>query len=56
MSLGWLPKTQPSGDPQRRWADLAKNDLTAVKVGEEWYNVAQDRNSRQRLIISILLS
>ena len=23
---------------------LAKKDLTAVKVGEDWYNVAQDRN------------
>ena len=42
--FGWLPKTRPSRGPRRRWRDLVKKDLTAVKVGEDWYNVAQDRN------------
>ena len=41
--FGWLPKTRPSGGPRRRWRDLAKKDLTAVKVGEDWYSLAQDR-------------
>ena len=42
--FGWLPKTQPSRGLRKRWRDLAKEDLTAVKVGKDWYNVAQERN------------
>ena len=41
-----LPKTWASKGPRRRCRDLAKKDLTAVEVGKDWYNVAQDRNMR----------
>ena len=41
--FGWLPQTWPCGGPRRRWRDLTKKDLKAMEIGEDWYNVAQDR-------------
>ena len=35
--FGWLHQTWPCGGPQRRWRDLAKKDLKAMQVGEDWY-------------------
>ena len=29
--------------PRRRWRDLVKKDLKAVRVGGDWYSVSQDR-------------
>ncbi len=41
--FGWLPQKRPCGGPRRRWRDMIKKDLQAVQVGDDWYNVAQDR-------------
>ena len=41
--FGWLPQTQPCGAPRSRWRDMAKKDLKAVQVGDDWYSVAQNR-------------
>ena len=42
--FGWLPKTRPPGGPRRRWRDVAKKDLKAVKIDEDtWYDKALNR-------------
>ncbi len=52
----WLPQTRPSGGPRRRWRDLAKKDLKAMQVGEDWYSVAQDRGELEEECMESALS
>ena len=49
------PKGKRSlGRPRRRWEDNIKMDLQEVEVGEDWMELAQDRDSWRALVNTVM--
>ena len=38
-----LQKTRPQHGAKRRWRDLVASDISSTGLGEEWYDLAQER-------------
>ena len=46
---------RPLGRPRRRWEDYIKMDLQEVGRGEDWMELAQDRD-RWRALVNTVMS
>ena len=43
LLFGELWKKRPCHGPRKRWRDLAAADVKSIGIGDDWYDVAQDR-------------
>ena len=49
LLFGELVKKRPSHGTKRRWRDVAVSDMKAVDVGNDWFELAQDRRAWKAL-------
>ena len=52
--LGKPEGKRPFGRPRRRWEDNIKMDLQEVMWGEDWMELAQDRDRWRALVNTIM--
>ena len=52
--FGELEKKRPFHGTKRRWRDVVKVDVEAIRVGEGWYKSYQDRINGVRSVVKVL--
>ena len=52
--VGKLESKRPLGRPRRRWEDNIKMDLQEVGGGEDWMELAQDRDRWWALVNTVM--
>jgi hypothetical protein len=52
--VGKLEGKRPLGRPRRRWEDTINVDLLEVGCGDDWIELAQDRDRWRELVNTVM--
>ena len=53
--FAWFPATRPAHGPRRRWRDVVRDDLKALRLYSGWYDLAGRRHDWVQAISEVIV-